>query len=362
MNSTFLITLIAAFASFILPAIIYSFIVKKRGRFNTDNTKNTSLFLPLVVPLFAISTILYYTIYDNKDFLTVLTSVELIVPFIAAITIGIIGTIFKNNKFIIPLALLLGSFVSSFAIPDEATTFIADTNPLIVKAGIGLAWFVFSLIYKYVNTGDSMLSIQSITVAIGIAVLGLIGAIPSFLGILGIIFTAGFLALMSFTWYPARLKISDSEASCFGFLLFSLMVWTSTENAAGCILIFCLYFVIDILWAFLLKLSFMDKYSNIQQNTSYSKAIEQGMLPNLVANYVVRIQILLLFLGVFQALADNHFSLLLASSLITVWFMYRLQNISDGPQSFKDINRQVIEDLQARINDIKQFSNKDNDF
>ena len=362
MNSTFLITLIATFASFILPAIIYSFIVKKRGRFNTDNTNKPSLFLPLVVPLFAISTILYYTIYDNKDFLTVLTSAELIVTFISAVTIGIIGTVFKNNKFILPLALLSGSFVSSFAIPDEATTFIADTNPLIVKAGIGFAWFLFSLIFKYANIGDAMLSIQSITIAVGIAILGLIGAIPSFLGVLGIMFTAGFLALMSFTWYPARLKISNSEANCFGFLLFSLMVWTFTENAAGCVLIFCLYFIIDILWAFLLKLSFMDKYSNIHQNTSYSKAIEQGMAPNLIANYIIRIQIILLFLGAFQALADNHFSLLLASSLITVWFMYKLQNISDGPQSFKDINRQVIEDLQARINDIKQFSNKDNEF
>ncbi len=362
MNGTFLIILLAAFISFILPAIIYSFIVKKRGRFNSDNSKNTSLFLPFALSLFAISVALYYTVYDNRDFLTVMTSTELIIPFISAIIIGIIGTVSKNNKFIFSLVLLLGSFASAFVIPDDAIIYIANINPLIVKAGIGLAWFLFSLIYRYANVGDAILSIQSITIAVGIALLGLIGAIPAFLGFLGIMYTAGFLALMSFTWYPARLKISNEEACCFGFILFSLIAWTSTENAAGCVLIFCLYFIIDILWAFLLKLSFMDKYSNIQQNTSYGKAIELGMIPNLVANYVIRIQILLLFLGSFQALADNHFSLLLASSLIAIWFMYRLKNISDGPQSFKDINRQVLEDLQARINDIKQYTNKDNNF
>ncbi|MBQ8785506.1 MAG: hypothetical protein IJZ59_05645 [Alphaproteobacteria bacterium] len=362
MNSTFLIVLIAAFISFILPAIAYSFTSKKRGRFNNDDSKNTSMFIPLAVPLFAVTSVLYYTIYDHKDFLTVLTSAELIIPFVSAIIIGFTGTIFKNNKFVFPIVLFLGSFASSFAIPDAATTFVINLNPLAVKALIGVIWFLFSLMYRYANIGDALLSIQSITIAGGIAILGLIGAIPAFLGTLGIIFTAGFLALMSFTWYPARLKISNNEASCFGFMLFSLIAWASTENAAGCVLIFCLYFIIDILWALLLKLSFMDKYSNMQQNASYCKAMELGMVPNLIANYVIRIQVLLLFLGVFQALADNHFSLLLASSLITIWFMYRLQNISNGPQSFKDINRQVLDDLQARINDIKQYSNKDNNF
>lgn len=167
---------------------------------------------------------------------------------------------------------------------------------------------------------------------------------------------------MSFTWHPSRLHVSAHAACCFGFILFAPCVWTAAENAGSCVMIYALYFLVDFVWAVTLRLTFVEKYAAIADNTAYCAAVAEGVPPASAVAFSFRAQILLLFLGTFQALADNHGSLLLISVFITVWLLYKLRNAGEGNANLRDINRQVIEDLQDRVNDIKQYINKDKNF
>ena len=81
----------------------------------------------------------------------------------------------------------------------------------------------------------------------------------------------------------------------------------------------------------------------------------------MAASFSCRIQLLLIFFGVFQTLSVHQYSLLTVSTIITVWFLYRFHNLDQQQQSIAEINRKVLEDLQDRVNDIKQYIHGDDE-
>lgn len=362
MNSTFFIVLIAAFIGYLVPAVCYSFIIRRSSRFNNGTSLQKSVFLPFIITTFIISAGLYFIFYTPQQFLTSFSLIEFSVPFAAVILIYLSTAYEKTAKFF-PVFLVIGAAAGSFALPENAAAAVLPLNPLYNRIIICAAWIAFSYIYRYANSGDAMLSVQSITIAAGIGILGIIDAIPMLLGTIGLVFAASFAALTSFTWPPSRLRISSAQtSSCFGFIIFALCIWTATENAGSCVLIYALYLLADFIWAIGLRLTFVEKYAVTTDNTAYREAVAEGMRPATATAFSLRAQILLLFLGSFQALADHQSSLLLISTIITIWFLYKFRNISDANLGLRDINRQVIEDLQDRVNDIKQYINRDNDF
>ena len=52
----------------------------------------------------------------------------------------------------------------------------------------------------------------------------------------------------------------------------------------------------------------------------------------------------------------------MVSTMITLWLDYRFRNIPTPPQTLRDINAQVLEELQDRVNEFKSYIKKDNDF
>ena len=129
--------------------------------------------------------------------------------------------------------------------PDDAAAGITPLPAIYNRIILALAWWFFAYIYRYSNTGDGMTALQSLTIAVGIGILGFINAIPMFIGIAGLVFAMTSLALLVFTMPPARLHIDGNEASCIGFLLFGIMAWVAGENAGSCVLIYALFLLID---------------------------------------------------------------------------------------------------------------------
>lgn len=361
MNSNFFIALIAVFIGFLTPAVCYNFIVRRSNRFNNGVSLQKDVFLPFAATTFILSSAVYFIFYTPQQFLTSFSFIELLVPFATVILACLSVLSGKTEKFFLML-LFIGSAAGSAALPENAAAAVLPLDPIYNRIIICIVWFFFSYIYRYANSGDAMLPAQSATIAAGIGILGVIDAIPLMLGIIGLIFAASLTALTVFTWHPSRLVISSRAASCFGFILFALCIWTASENAGSCVIIYALYFLVDFIWAIGLRLSFVEKYAVTENNTAYREAVADGMLPATATSFSLRVQALLLFLGSFQALADKQSSLLLISTLITIWFLYKFRNISDGNAGFRDINRQVLDDLQDRVNDIKQYINKGTDF
>ncbi|MBR1648808.1 MAG: hypothetical protein IJ689_04330 [Alphaproteobacteria bacterium] len=354
MDGNFFITLCAAFAGFLAPVFFYAGMVRNTPRFG--QSENKSAFLPLIAVWIIISTVLYECLYDEKQFLGTLSFLELGVPLVVAAMLCVV-----RRRFLYP-SLLIGAVIGTFIIPDAMLEEVVSLPVLYTKALIIAAWFLFSSIYRYADTGDGMLSLQSLTIAAGVAVLGIINAVPMFLGDLAIVYAAGLVAVLIFTFPPARIKFSTNDACSLGFVMFFLILRCFLEYAGECAAIFALYLPVDVAWALFLKVTFWNKYSDVRQNTAYYSVLDKGISPLMAFYFACRVQIVLFFVGNIQAVIEHTISLIGIAFLMTVWFIYKFRTLFARTQSLRNINRQVIEDLQERVNDIKEYIRKDENF
>lgn len=356
MNMSFFIILGLSFLSFIIPAVWLGRVARK-GTFNQSRLGDSSVLIISSV-LLPLSLAAYFLLYQESDFVGSYKFWQPLMAFGGTILIALCGH-FDTLKKYFWLVLLLCVISSVAAMPEAGFPLIEQLSPLGNKILIAVIWFVFAAIYRFANNGNGLLASQSATVTLGIAVLGTLNAIPMFLGAYGWMFTAALLALTAFSWYPTRIKITDNDASAFGFMLFSLIAPVSAEGAGSCCVIFAMYFLIDFAWALLLKLTFLPRFDDIYANSALQQAIANGMNPAQAATFTLRIQMLMLLFGCFQIYSPTPWSLLFISTLIAIWLVYRFRNIFLATQSLKDINAQVLEELQDRVDEFKNYIKKD---
>lgn len=358
MNTNFLITLGLAFLSFIIPAVSYNLIARNSGVFNRRERLLTSPLFVTAAALFVIMFFSWWLIYSPTDFSGSFNIWQIVIPTIGALLIASSGYHPKIQRY--SLLILLASVAAAVSIiPADSLRIVPELSTAYNRLLLFIIWFAFSFIYRYANTGDGVLAAQSITISVGIGILGSLNALPFLLGIFGWAYAAAFTALLIFTWHPSRIKISPTTATAFGFLVFALIAPAVGEGAASCCIILCMFFLIDFLWALVLRLSFIDRYNNIYANTAFQQAVGEGMNPRQACSFSIRLQLLLLFFGCFQAFSPTPWSLSMVAILITLWFLYRFRNIPTPMQSLKDINVQVIDELQDRVNEFKEYVKKD---
>ena len=358
MSINFIIVLISGFLSFITPPLLYKFLSQNTTPFNGQSRQQ--ILLPLLATTYIICGANYFICYDDKDFLHSFNFIELSSPFALAALLFLANLHNKTSRFFIP-CLALVSIAVSFTIPTDSIAEIFPLPVIINRLITIIACFLFSYIYRYTNNGSATLGIQSATITLGIALLSLFNAIPFFLGLIGVIFATASLSFTAIKWPPAKNNISDNTASCIGLVIFSLITWTGTENAISCAGIFSILFIADFIWAALLRLTFIDEYSDIKNNTAYQQALNSGFSAQLATSFLCRAQVIIILLGILQAYSDQPYSIILFSAIMAVWLLYKLRNLSLETKSLRELNKEVIADIQDRINDVKQYLDKEND-
>ena len=359
MNINFFIVLGLSFISFIAPAICFAGIARK-GTFNQSKITDSPV-VAICATLLPLSIAAYFLTYKSSDFVGSYSLLQPVVTFIGAVLImlsGHINALKQKLWLILPLCVLGGILV----MPEGGFTIVEGISPSGNKILLGIIWLTFAAIYRYANSGNGMLASQSTTIGLGIGILGVLNAVPLLLGAYGWMTAASFLALAVFSWYPSRIKISATDSVAFGYILFSLIAAVSDEGAISSCVIFALYFLLDFAFALLLKLTFLPRFGDMLVNSSIQQAVENGMNPAQAASVTLRIQILVLLFGCFQVYSPTPWSLLLITTLIAIWLLYRFRNVAMPVQSLKDINAQVLEELQDRMDEFKSYVKKDNEY
>ena len=124
-------------------------------------------------------------------------------------------------------------------------------------------------------------------------------------------------------------------------------------------LIFSLYYIVEVIWAGLKKLSRKPQYQEIVPNTFYYQTNLSGLSPDIISENIFKLDALLVIFGCFQIYAPNSYSLAILGVILTFWFLNHLRNWQVAERSLGEINREVVKDLKENVEDIKKNLDKD---
>lgn len=358
MEISYLITLAAFILTFSTGFLWLNSYAKHVSDFEPASKLKQDTYFPIYFTSFAASLILYFTNQGTYDFIYKPQYYSLLAAFLCAGIIYLIS-LFKKTSKLTSLAILASVIGCSFFIPKDFLLFEGNIPAILDRAAIIAIWFTFSFCYKYLNGIDGVLGIQNLTIGLGIFFISMLGGAPTLVGNYAIVLIAVTAAFMIFNWYPARIILKSGACNSWGFIIAWLLLQSSQEGSSSSCLIFCLFFIVEVIWAITLKLSWRPQYKNIVANTNYYQANISGLAPNFICNAVLKLATILLIFGTFQIYAPNSLSLPTLCLIISIWFISKIKNWHEERQSFKDINHSFIQEVKENVDDLKKHLKKD---
>lgn len=328
------------------------------NHFNAELSARKNTPFVVILPVFALASLfLFFNFQDGDDFIYPLKISELLAPLFIS---GIIYFSSWQNRFpsLQYIFILIGATTVVYLTPNEFQL-IPELNLYLNQGLLILLLFAFSSLFQYLNGLDGILGIQSIGISLGLFALSLIGGAPQLLGIYALCLATITLAFLIFNWYPAKLSLVPAGSNALGFLLGWLMLRGTIEGSGPSILVFMMFFVVEMLIAGAKKLTLRNQFRVLITNTTYYQANVSGFPPFLVANNILRLQIVLLILGCFELYSPNIYSIPVFSFLITIWYLSKLKNWQHPSKTIRELNQDLMTDIKSNLTEIKDKFNKD---
>lgn len=354
-----LISISAVFCCcFILCYLWLSAISRNLSSFILTPSVMKDSFTPVFLTFFAGCLGLSFLVNYDYDFIHGFSRLDLLTAFVCTAVIYAVSLDRRLAHFM-PAFIFAAAAACSFFLPNGFMLFDGHLPLILDRMSVILLWTVFSWCYFYFNGVDGVISSVSFAIPGGLLFLSLFGAVPALIGGFGAVYAAVILAFFSYNRYPAQLLLTRGGCTALGFMLGWLAFKGAAEGVGSCILIFCIYIFVEMIFASAQKLSFQPKHQDLVANTNYYRINLSGLSPDIIADSLLKLQLLLWILGCFQAFAPNNYSLLILSLLLTAWFINKLYNWETGHQTLKDINQEVIRDIKDNVSQLTQKIDKD---
>lgn len=351
MDWEILMTIAAFLICFVTAAVGLKTVAGNLTSFVPNYNWRKDTFLPVYVTIFAAFTILFGLNRSVFDMIFPLHWGELLLALSSVGLIYLISVLPKTTRYTF-LTLAAATAACTLFLPRDFTLFQNHLPFWADRFLTVLIWIAYAWCFRFMNGIDGIAANQASAVATGLLILSVLGGLPILFGNFSAALLGALSALLMFTWYPAKLLLKEGACVALGFLLGWMIILSAREGTASCALIFSMYFIIEILWAFFRKLL---HGGTVTANTTYDLTNSSGLSPAVVGQNIVKLQTVLLVIGSFQVYAPNNYSLPMVSALITLWFLSRLRNWQDSAQSLSEINRDVIRDIKDNVEDIKNI-------
>ena len=263
-------------------------------------------------------TIAYFLCQKQIDSLVFIPFWNILLFFISGIGLLELLTLIKSNKsqfFIILAFCLLNTILlpQNFIVTDGTIPIWAE------RIILSLIWGLFAYFYFVLNGVEGILSIQSLSICLGLMLLFAIGVMPILYGFYSCLFIALFLALTFYTNYPALISLSTTDCRIFGFLIGWLGILATMEGNGSCFIILSMYYIYETVIGLCKKLNFKKQFRNIVNNTFYSQLADVGISPKNICNLVSRINLVMLLLAGFQIYAPNNYTIIIVAFFMVFW-------------------------------------------
>lgn len=354
MDFTYLITIAAFLVCFLAVLIGLRLIVSGQTSSApvSGNKWYGDSFLPVLLTTVTAFILLFAFSGPAYDQIYPLNWTDMLPALISMTGIYFVSLFAKTSRLTFPV-LIAGIILCTAFLPADFTLFQNNLPFWGDRLCIVILWTGFAWCFRYMNGLEGIAILQATGLTGGLVILFVLGGLPFLYGNFAAALLGALTALLIYNWYPAKLLLKDSACVSLGFLLGWLIILSGREGTASCALIYISYYILEICWAVGRKL--LSKEGSLVANTLYDRLNVSGLSPAEICQNIGKLMIILLILGSFQLYAPNNYSLPTAAVFITLWFMGKLNNWQEPPQSFKDLNREVLRDIKENVEDIKKI-------
>ena len=333
------------------------FTLFKQQTVKYEKTLQFSLYMLPFIYIFAIyscGAIGAYFIGNNKDFIEPLTLIRIIFPLICAAVIYVSSAISYGLVANLLAILCIGATV--LLQPIGIGNAFTDISPLAVKFAAAVLGIIYCLYNRIFNILPHTFIIPNAVILFGICILGFIGATPVYVALCAALLCGILCAYLYINFYEIKIELDEGACTAIAYLIYSLLLFNIGEYSFSTCIIFTM-----ILWAELL-VALWNKYiifrsGRLAENTDFYLAAQQYSAPALTFN-ILRICLIILFIGWFQLFASNQYSLLIVSLLFSLWLCHSLGQTNSGARSLKEINKEFIKELKHNIAETKEIFTK----
>lgn len=239
---------------------------------------------------------------------------------------------FCHNKFLQFLLLTLISIINIVWLPDDISLTDGLLPSYAEKTILILSWILFAWFYNILNAVDGVLTIQSLSLTIGLILMYIIGIMPELYTGWISVFAVMLLSFSFFNNYPATLSFKNNDCRIIGFFMGWLIILASIEGNISCALILSMYYIYEAVIVIIKKLSFQKRFKNLEENTFYNQLNTLGASPKNICEFIVRTNLILMLLAGFQIYAPNQYTMGIIAFFAVFWMTSRVTSPQNSKQ------------------------------
>jgi len=185
----------------------------------------------------------------------------------------------------------------------------------------GIAWLWFVNLFNFMDGIDGIAGVEAISIALGLAVIGLWFAGFDDLAALSVALAGAALGFLYWNWHPAKLFLGDVGSQALGFLIGFLLLRTAAQGAWAAALILPLYFLADASWTLLRRTLARENIMAAHAQHIYQQAVRRGRNHGQVAGSILIANLALIAFALGAEMGERPVSL--AGAALTVLVLAR---------------------------------------
>ena len=268
-------------------------------------------------------TLSYFLTNSIPDTLIPLFYVHLAV-FFASVLCFILVCHYCSSNYVQYIALLALCLLNTFILPDDVNIFGYIIPSWAERIIVAIIWSLFAQMYFVINGVDGIVSLQSLSVCLGIMIITVLGMLPIAYGCYSGIFIALFLAFSLISNYPVSLSLTTSQSRALGLIIGWLGLLTALEGAGSCFIVLSMYYIYETILACVKRLSFQRQFKILSNNTFYAQLADAGISPKSIHNVISRINLVIIILACFQMYSNNEYTVPIVAFFMVFWLSSKI--------------------------------------
>ena len=285
-----------------------------------------------ILLLGGISCIITFFITPNQNDAVFPATITPLLAFLTTATGLLFALRYTKSAFSHIIFILLACTINILLLPQGFTFSYGMLPPYAERIILCLAWVLFTGFYHNLNGVDGVITIQSLSVVLGLFLMFLISMMPELYSGWNLNFACLLLALSFFTNYPAMISLDKKSCQTLGFIVGWLSLLATVEGNGSCVLILNMYYIYEITVALFKKLNFQHQFKILMNNMFYNQLAAIGIAPQKICEFIGKTNLILMLFAGLQIYSPNQYAIVLFSFFIVFSITSRVTSPQNNTQ------------------------------